>query len=209
MTNPWRVISLALLSLGAACVIALHVLRRDLDPNGHRISEYALGPYGSLMTIAFLSIGMGQLVLAMALGGAVDRSRWSAAASLAVASAGAGMIVAGIYRTDPERSGATADAIHSAASAGATVALIASALALSIVRYRVPCRVPCRRSPAWRPDLTAALAIMAGVLGALSPLLHRSAWTGASQRLLWLTLLAWLVVTAWRLGPHHLARPSR
>ena len=50
------------------------------------------------------------------------------------------------------------------------------------------------------------LAAAAAVLGALSPALHRSSWTGISQRLLWLTLLTWLLVTAWRLTP--LARPD-
>ena len=41
-----RTISVVLLSLGLACVVALHVLRPDLGPAGHRISEYAIGPYG-------------------------------------------------------------------------------------------------------------------------------------------------------------------
>ncbi len=43
--------------------------------------------------------------------------------------------------------------------------------------------------------------MLAAVLGALSPLLHHSSWTGMSQRLLWLALLAWLLVTAWQLTP--------
>jgi hypothetical protein len=44
-----------------------------------------------------------------------------------------------------------------------------------------------------------ALALLGAILGALSPFLHHSSWTGVSQRLLWLTLLAWLILTALQL----------
>jgi hypothetical protein len=43
---------------------------------------------------------------------------------------------------------------------------------------------------------------LALVLGAVSPILHETSWTGLSQRLLWLTLTGWLLVAAWQLGPH-------
>lgn len=179
-----RVISIVLLGFGLMCVGALHILRPDLEPSGHRISEYAIGPYSALMTAAFVSIGAGLLALGWPL--ARVGGRWSRVVPTAVVAAGAGLVVAGIYRTDPDRSGVMTDAIHSRASAFATVALIAAALVWSVVRARPR-------------DVTAALAIVAATLGALSPLLHRSSWTGASQRMLWLTLLAWLMVTAWRL----------
>ena len=103
------------------------------------------------------------------------------------------MIAAGIWRTDPDRSGATTDAIHSRASAAATLVLIGAALAWSVILRR--------RATPRRPDLAAGLAVLAAILGALSPALHRSALTGISQRLLWLSLLAWLILTAWRLTP--------
>ena len=112
-----------------------------------------------------------------------------------LAGAGVGMIVAGIYPTDRLRSGATADAVHSQASALATVALIASALTWSV--GRVP-----------RHRLDTVLAVLGAGLGAASPALHRSSITGLSQRLLWLTLLMWLIVTSWRAaigGRRHLS----
>jgi hypothetical protein len=102
-------------------------------------------------------------------------------------------VAAGIWRTDADRSGVTTDAIHSRASGAATLVLIAAALTWSVAR----------RQPraAHGSDLGTGLAVIAALLGALSPALHDSAWTGVSQRLLWLALLAWLLVTAWQLTP--------
>ena len=49
------------------------------------------------------------------------------------------------------------------------------------------------------------------VLGAVSPALHRSRWSGLSERLLWLTLLAWVIVAAFELTHRRVAsnRPTR
>jgi hypothetical protein len=180
-----------LLSIGLACAIALHVLRPDLGFAGHRISEYANGPYGYVMTAAFVSIGAGMLALAAAV--AQQRERRSRAVALAIAAAGLGMVAAGIWRTDADRVGVTTDAIHSRASAVATLVLIVAALAWSAV--------PLWRGPGRGIDLAAVLAVVAALFGAVSPALHRSSWTGVSQRLLWLSLLAWLILTAWQLRP--------
>ena len=95
------------------------------------------------------------------------------------------MVVAGVFPTDAVRSGPMADRLHSQASALATVTLIAVALAWSVVRR-----------PRSGTRVAAALAVAATALGVASPLLHRSEWTGTSQRALWLTLVAWLLVTA-------------
>jgi undecaprenyl-diphosphatase len=190
MASSLRRASLVLQGVGLACIVALHVLRRDLAPSGHRISEYAIGPYGALMAVAFVAIGLGLLALGAAIA-ASTTDRPAAVVAAIIAAAGLGMVASGIWRTDPGRSGATTDAIHSAASAFATLALIVAAVGWSAVRRR----------GRHHPDVGAVLAVMAAVLGALSPALHRSSWTGVSQRLLWLTLLAWLMVTAWRLTP--------
>ena len=115
----------------------------------------------------------------------------------AVGLAGVGMVVSGVYRTDVSRSGATADALHSAASGLATLALIGAAVFWTAVASR-------RAAP-------VVLATMGLALGAVSPALHRSRWSGLSQRLLWLTLLAWVIVAAFELTHRHRAsnRPTR
>jgi hypothetical protein len=177
--------SLALSLLGVVAVIALHVLRPELAPMSHRLSEYAIGQYGGLMTTAFVCIGAGLLTLAGAIV-AADRRRLYRLVALAVGIAGVGMVTSGLYRTDAARSGATADAVHSLASGLATLALIGAAVAWTVLGSR-------RAAP-------LLLAVTAVVLGATSPALHRSRWTGLSQRLLWLTLLMWAVLAACELA---------
>ena len=66
------------------------------------------------------------------------------------------------------------------------MALIGAAAAWTLIASRRPA--------------PAVLARAAVLLGAVSPALHRSRWTGLSQRLLWLTLLAWAVVAAGEAG---------
>lgn len=189
MASLLRIASLGLLAFGMACVVALHALRTDLEPAGHRISEYAIGPYGSVMTVGFFAIGAALVALAWPV--AASRGRWSRAVAAAFAVAGAGMVISGIYPTDPGRSGPAADNAHSRASLVATLALLGAALVWSLLQER----------PRWRLDISSALAVAATLLAAISPLLHHSMITGISQRLLWLTLLTWVAVAAWRLRP--------
>jgi hypothetical protein len=48
-------------------VAALHVLRPDLDPMAHPTSQYAAGRFGYVMTLAFLSMSVASLGLAVGL----------------------------------------------------------------------------------------------------------------------------------------------
>ena len=122
--------SIALSLAGVVSVVALHVLRPELAPLSHRLSEYAIGRYGGLMTAAFVCVGASLLMLAGAL---VEDDRRASAriVAAAVGVAGVGMMLSGVFRTDASRSGATADGLHSAASALATLALIATGAAVA------------------------------------------------------------------------------
>ena len=195
-----RAVTIALVAAGGAAIAALHLLRPELGPTGHRLSEYANGPYGYVMTTAFIVIGVGLVAMGLALLRADDGWQWSWVVAVTVAAAGVGMVVSGIYPTDTEGAGSTSETIHSRASAFATLALIAAAVVWSMVRPRT--------EPRGRRDAARVLAITAAAAGGASPLLHRSAWTGVSQRLLWLTLMAWLIVTAWGLRPERRPAPD-
>ena len=177
--------SITLSLFGVAAVIALHVLRPELAPMSHRLSEYALGPYGGLLTAAFVCVGTGLLTLAVAIVVA-DRRSFHRLVAAAVGIAGVGMVTSGLYRTDAARSGATADAVHSTASGLATLALIGATVSWTTFGSRRAAHV-----------LLAATAV---TLGVVSPALHHSRWTGVSQRLLWVTLLAWAVLAACELA---------
>jgi hypothetical protein len=47
---------------------ALHFIEPELDPSKHMISEYELGPYGWLMSLAFFSLGISVLAIALSTG---------------------------------------------------------------------------------------------------------------------------------------------
>jgi hypothetical protein len=52
------------------------------------------------------------------------------------------------------------------------------------------------------------LTVLAVAFGAVSPVLHRTRWSGLSQRLLWLTLVVWAILAAYQLM-HRVAPSNR
>jgi hypothetical protein len=64
-TQLARIATLALVGVVyfAVIIVALHFLRSDLNPIRRPTSEYAVGPYGFLMTSAFFSISLGSFAL--------------------------------------------------------------------------------------------------------------------------------------------------
>jgi hypothetical protein len=184
-----RVVTIAGLLCSLAFVAVLHVVRADLPPVSHRLSEYANGPYGWMMSAAFFALGSGLIALGVALG-AESRPRgiaWIMSATAVLA--GAGALVSGAFRTGVSHA---SEVIHSRASALATVAIVALALAYS--KAAVGHRPRGAHDPAG-----AVLALIAAALAALSPLLHDTRWSGLGQRLLWIALLTWLLRAAWQL----------
>ena len=51
----------------ALIIVALHFLRPDLNPLSTPTSEYAVGPYGFLMTSAFFSMSLASFALVIGL----------------------------------------------------------------------------------------------------------------------------------------------
>jgi hypothetical protein len=51
----------------AGAVLILHGLRTDFDPSYRYLSEYAVGPYGALMTSTFFVLSVGSLALSVGL----------------------------------------------------------------------------------------------------------------------------------------------
>jgi len=180
------VVAIAGLLSSLVCVATLHLLRTDLPPVGHRLSEYANGPFGWVMALAFAALGCGLIALGVSLRSERPREplAWTIPATAFLA--GGGAIISGMFRTGVSD---TSEIVHSRASAVATLALVVLCLVYSTRALR--------RSAA-RPDYVGTtLALIAATLAAISPLLHETRWTGLSQRLLWIALIAWLLRTAW------------
>jgi hypothetical protein len=182
--------------LGAAPVLVaiLHVVSPDLEPRSSRLSQYANGTHGHLMTLAFIALGIGMLMLAAALHSQRERRRVPWSVQVGVAVAGAGMVISGFVATDPGSANSMREAIHSLASGLASVTLVGTALVWLVGgRWRTPVDY-------WQPSRPgAACAVVAAALAVVSPWLHRSSWTGLSQRSLWVALLCWLFAVVWSL----------
>jgi hypothetical protein len=55
--------AMVLILVYLVAAITLHLLPTGFNPVTHELSDYANGPYGWLMTVGFLGLGLGSLLL--------------------------------------------------------------------------------------------------------------------------------------------------
>ena len=158
----------------AAVVVVLHVVRPDLHPLAHRLSDYANGDHGWLMAVAFALMAAAVLVLAPIVAATAPTPRRRRVMRAAMIVAACGFAAAGVFRTGAAEAGALSDQLHALTSSAAAIALVAAAVLSGRRRF-------------------GALAV---VLLVTSPLLHRTSVAGLDQRVLWAVVLAWLVTSA-------------
>jgi hypothetical protein len=103
-TATTSLLAARLASFGVAGFVALlailHVLRSDLDPSWHFISEYAIGRHGWLMVLAFLTLTSSVVALVVALRSHLRTKLGRVGQSLLAVTA-IGLMVAAIFTTDP------------------------------------------------------------------------------------------------------------
>ena len=68
--SPGNYSWLAFIAIGGilyfvVAIMILHVLRPDLNPIRRAVSNYAVGPFGLLMTIAFFTLALSEFALAL------------------------------------------------------------------------------------------------------------------------------------------------
>jgi len=186
-------VSLAAILLVLACfgaMVVLHIVRTDLDPVRQVMSEYANGRFGWFMTAAFYAMGLACVALAVRLGRAIVRRRLSVAVRVLLGLGGLGLILAGVFEVERPAVPDTVDEIiHSDATLTAFTLIITAMLLFAVV---------IRRDPSWRDfrRLAAALAVVAAIAGAFSPFAGQTTWSGLAQRVLGLTVVAWLLLCA-------------
>jgi hypothetical protein len=178
-----RSIAAPALLCSIVCVVLLHALRPELPPMAHRLSEYANGPFGWLMTMALVTLGCGIIALGS---GSGYGSLASTSVSLLSVLAGAGMLVAAVFRTDVSP---LSEIVHSRASALATVAIVLIAI-VSVVPKRADPIIVTTSS------FGRSVVVAGALLLPVSVLLHDSAWTGLGQRMLWAVLVSWLFLAS-------------
>src|SRR5437660_7134540 len=84
----------------ATAIVLLHVLRTDFDPKYRYLSEYAVGPYGGLMTSTFFALSAGSLALAFGLWRSVSSKPRFLPGLLLWLICACAVFVAGIYTGD-------------------------------------------------------------------------------------------------------------
>lgn len=172
----------------------LHVLDPALDPAQRPTSEYAVGPFGYLMTAVFLLLSVSTWALIAGLRRDLDGPALSRPGLAFLAAWGVGLLVAAAFPIDPEGAPATlAGTIHSIAGPVTFVSLVAG---MGLVSRRLvhDARWVATRRIVWP---LALLTIPEFLIGGAA----RAAGAGAgiAQRVMLLTVATWFVLVARRL----------
>ena len=186
-------VSLATATLFSAILVAMHVLRPDLDPSWRFISEYELGPFGGLMRVAFFVLAASCASLCIAVFPYSRTVRGSLGMLLLMVPCG-GMVLAGIYLPDKQNKlheiGAMLDNVPFAA------------ILLNWNLYRQPSWSSAKAMLVWTAGIPLlGLAIFIGSLALMLPSNGGqpgpTVLAGWPNRFFVLAHLAWLVPIAW------------
>ena len=175
-------------------LLLLHVVRPDLVPTSHMISEYAVGTFGWLMQSVFvgLSLGCAALLVGLTRNGPTSIVARLGAVLLAVASIG--LIVSAIYPMDLPGTPSTRSGELHDLSFLVNVGSIALAIVLLTASFGSDFRW---RSYRRTSSVLLSLIALAFVLQFLT--LREGAPYGLANRFFISVLLAWLIATSIRL----------
>ena len=126
----------------AVLLVALHFIKPGVDPSWHFISEYAIGDYGWIMVLAFLSLAVSYVSLFVAIRSQLRTIAGRIGLALLLVSA-LGLTIAAVFTTDPITT--TGDAVTTEGkihNLGGTLG-IAMPFAAALVGWKLA------RNPAW------------------------------------------------------------
>lgn len=197
-------LSFAAAAMFLVLLAALHFIKPELDPSWRVISEYAIGRYGWIMVLAFLSLAVSCVALFVAIrsqlrtiGGRIGL------AFLLVAAAG--LIIAAIFTTDPITASQDELTTHGnlhglGALLGTGLPIAAALIGWSLARNQA--WSSARRSLVWSAGLAwigflvfaLSMAIMFPDDGTFGP----DVLIGWPNRFMIIAYSVWLMVVAWR-----------
>jgi Protein of unknown function (DUF998) len=214
-SNPSRIMEaaawLAILATGAAILLlaSLHILSPEFSPSWRVISEYAFGHYGWVLSLMFLSSGIGTWALAAAIWSQVRTTAAKVGLWFLLIS-GTGSAMASVFDVTHEIG-------HGIAGLLGVLGFPIAALLLSVDLGRQETWKPARRALLWIANLSwisimllvATLAIMTMQMarlngGHLPQHAPKSlpqgvlALDGWADRLIVLSDWAWVLVARWR-----------
>ena len=187
-------VSMGAIGLFVLVIIALHPLRPDHDPASRLISEYVVGPYGQLVSIAFIALGLGSWTLVVGLFRSLLPT-WRSHAGLALlALASSTVVVLALFPAElrgAQAPGSVVAQIHEAAALVAFVSHLGAMLLLSS---------GFRRDARWRAyagfsiGLTVSIAVVFSAL--VAAFVINVGGVGIVQRSFVGIGAAWLIATA-------------
>src|SRR5947207_2012413 len=189
---------LALIAIGGmvyfiVAIVWLHFLRPEYNPINHAVSNYAVGPYGYLMSAAFYVLALSIFALALGLLRSIALTNLSRIAILLLCLAGIGMVAMGIFPGD-------VNALHPPATITGVVHWTAAGISfLSIMSAAFLLSSSFKSDERWqrfqRPFFLLALAMVGALL--LYGILALVGWIGIGQRIYIAVCLLWLLALAW------------
>jgi hypothetical protein len=179
----------------AAIIVVLHFLRPDLDPLSRPTSEYAVGPYGFLMTSAFFSMSLASFALVIGLYQGVSQPARSEIGLGLLSIWAVGVLIAMIFPIDPEGAPQTIPGtIHGINGPLAFLSLTAGAILVSR-RFK--------HDEEWRPlhrtTLILSLIMLAVFIATFANIVTGSGFAGLCQRIYLAAFVTWFSLTAMRL----------
>jgi len=176
-------------------IVVLHFLRADLNPIRRPTSEYAVGPYGFLMTSAFFSISLASFALVIGLHQGISQRARSQVGLGLLGIWGVGVLIAMTFPIDVEGAPQTiSGTIHGINGRLAFLSLTAGAILVSR-RFK--------QDERWRPFHRTAVLLSLVMLAAFIATfvnLATGAWfAGLGQRIFLAAFATWFFLTATRL----------
>ena len=179
----------------ALIIVALHFLRPDLNPLSTPTSEYAVGPYGFLMTSAFFSMSLASFALVIGLYQGVSQGARSRFGLALLGIWAVGVLIAMIFPIDPEGAPpTTSGTIHGINGPLAFLSLTAGTILVSR-RFK--------QDEKWRPlhrtALILSLVMLAVFIATFVNIATGSGFAGLCQRIFLAAFVTWFFLTATRL----------
>jgi hypothetical protein len=176
-----------------ALIAALHFVS-DIDPIQRPTSEYAVGPAGYLMTLAFVALSVSTWALVMGLGRDLSEPARSRLGLGLLGVFGIGVLVAAIFPIDPEGAPQT---LH-----GTIHSINGPLTFLSLVVGTNQVSRKLKHDERWQPihrfaSVLALIMIPEFIAGGMAA--ARETGAGIAQRLLVVTFAVWFLLMAMRL----------
>jgi hypothetical protein len=187
-------LSLAFLALLAV----LHVLEPEFN-SGHLISEYQLGDYGFLMSLAFCLLGASALLLALSLRASPAHARWTCWWGLLVI--GTAFFIGGVF--PPVQTPVIIGYLHGVSGLVAifgspiTFTLTGRSLACSDVLSLLSRRLQWATLTAWC-GLAVFLASLTSASLTDQMITPLPAWVSLANRFMVVTYCIWFMMAAWQ-----------